>query len=205
MLCRLKSRHALMSAVIALAIVTLSLPGCADIPRTIAQAQAWRDDASAARDRLNAEIDALASARPAVPDGSARAAELDAALAVATTRAAALDAAVRHADLILTEMTTPADGLTRGVSALSPFLPAPAQGPALLGAALLATLLRAHQVKKGAGSIVASIEKAMADPDFQAAFDRHAATIRSIQTPTARRIVDEITRSANARPIRSPI
>lgn len=201
MLCRLKS--VAVFGVIALAVVTL--PGCADIPRTIAQAQAWRDEAAGARERLDAEIDALAEARRGVPDDSARAAELDATLALAQTRADALGAAVRHADLILAEMATPTDGLTRGVSALAPLLPAPGQGPALLGAALLATLLRAHQVKKGAGSIVASIQKAMADPEFRAAFDRHAPTIRSIQTPTAHRIVDEITRSAGVRPVRMPI
>jgi len=33
----------------------------------------------------------------------------------------------------------------------------------------------------------------MGDPEFKQAFERHATTIRSIQTPAARRIVDQET------------
>jgi hypothetical protein len=188
-------------AVIALAIVT-ALSACADIPQTIAHAQTLRDQAAAARADLGARLADLRATRDALPP-DAPAPDLDAAIALAQARAAALDAAVRHADLVLAEMTDPSDTLTQGVSALTPFLPAPAQGPALLGAALLATLLRARQVRKGAGSIVASIQHALKDPDFRAAFERHAPTIRGIQTPTARRIVDEVTKPGLM--VRSPI
>lgn len=190
-------------AVIALSIVTLSLTACADIPGAIAQANALRDQAAQARQHLDTELADLQSARASLPDDAPAVRDLDAAIALAHAKRQALDAALAHADLVLAEMQTPTDALTQGVSALSPLLPPPAQGPVLLGAALIATLFRARQVRKGAGSIVASIQKALGDPDFRAAFERHAATIRSIQTPTARRIVDETTKPGLM--LRSPI
>lgn len=190
-------------AVIALSIVTLSLTACADIPATIAQATALREDAARARDRLGTELADLQSARSDLPDDAPAARDLDALIALAQARRHALDTAVPHADLVLAEMQVPTDALTHGVSALAPLLPPPVQGPALLGAALLATLFRARQVRKGAGSIAASIQKALSDPDFRAAFDRQAALIRSIQTPTARRIIDETTKPGLM--LRSPI
>lgn len=189
--------------VIALAVLTLTLGACADIPRTLAQASAWRDEAARARDGVAQDLGALEAARATVPDADPNAPDLYAALALARAKLQTLDAAVAHADLVLGEMANPSDALTQGVDALAPFLPAPARGPALLGAALLATLVRARQLRKGAGSIAASIQKALGDPDFRAAFDRHAATIRSIQTPTARRIVDEVTKPGPM--LRSPI
>ena len=187
--------------VIALSIVPV-LSGCADIPQAIAQATALRDDAADARQRVADDLADLESARAGLPPGRP-APDLDAAIAGARAKLHALDAAVAHADLVLQEMAQPTDALTHGVGALADLLPPPVRGPALLGAALLATLLRARQVRKGAGSIAASIQKALQDPDFRAAFDRHAATIRSIQTPTARRIVDEATKPGPM--IRSPI
>lgn len=190
-------------AVIALSIVTLSLTACADIPATIAQAAALREEAVQARDHLAGDLADLQAARSDLPADTPAARDLDALIALAQAKRHTLDAAVAHADLVLTEMQAPTDALTQGVSALAPFLPPPAQGPALLGAALIATLFRARQVRKGAGSIAASIQKALSDPDFRAAFERQAALIRSIQTPTARRIVDESTKPGLM--LRSPI
>lgn len=187
--------------VIALSIVPV-LSGCADIPETIARATALRDDAAGARQRVANDLAALESARADLPPDRP-APDLDAAIAGARARLQALDAALAHADLVLQEMAQPTDALTQGVGGIADLLPPPARGPALLGAALLATLLRAHRVRKGAGSIAASIQKALQDPDFRAAFERHADTIRSIQTPTARRIVDETTKPGPM--IRSPI
>ncbi len=183
-------------------VAGLVLSGCADLPETIAQARAWRDHAAASRAQVAADLADLQATRQSLPDDAPHAPDLDAALARARAQLAALDAAVTHADLILAEMTEPTDALTQGAHALGGYLPAPARGPVVLGAALVAALVRAHQVRKGAGSIAASIQKALADPDFRAAFERHAATIRTIQTPTARRIVDETTRPTL---LRSPI
>lgn len=193
---RMICRAALIAAVVVLQ------SGCADVAQTMAAADAVRHEAAAARDRLAADLAGLERSRDALPP-DAPAPDLDAAIAGVRARVAALDAAVLHADRVLAEMAEPADGLTRLVGAAGPWLPDPVRGPALLGAALLATLLRARQVRKGAGSIVASIQNALKDPDFRAAFDRHADAIRSIQTPTARRIVDEVTRPGPM--LRSPI
>lgn len=189
--------------VIALTLAALSLGACGSLQETIAHATDLRNDAARARDTVATQIESLQSTQAALPVDAPEHAEIESALALANARLAALDAAVLHADRVLAEMTEPTDSLTQGVGAISPWLPAPVQGPALLGAALIATLLRARQVRQGAGSIAASIQKAMADPDFKAAFERHAATIRSIQTPAARRIVDQETRPGTG--LRMPI
>jgi len=189
---------------VVIAIAIVSVPsGCADIPQTVAAATALREDAARARDRLAGELAGLEQARADLPPDAPSAPDLDAAIGLARARAAALDAAVLHADRVLAEMGRPTDALTQGVGMLTPLLPPPAQGPTLLAAALVATLLRARQVRKGAGSIAASIQNALRDPDFRAAFERHADAIRSIQTPTARRIVDEVTKPGPM--LRSPI
>ncbi len=187
--------HMLRSLIITslLVLSALAPSACGSLRETVAQATDLRNEAAQARDAVAARVESLESDRDSLPPGSPEHAETETAIALANARLAALDAAVLHADRVLEEMTSPSDSLTRGVGALSPYLPGPAQGPALLGAALIATLLRAHQVRKGAGSIAASIQKAMTDPEFKAAFERQAATIRSIQTPAARRIVDQET------------
>ncbi len=187
-----------------IALVALGLlPACADIPGTISEAARWRDDAAAVRDTVTHELDNLEAARASLPDDAPDAPDLDAAIATARAKRAALDAAVLHADRVLAEMTDPTDSLTVGIGALTPLLPPPAQGPVLLGAALVATLLRARQTRAGADSIVKSIQHACKDPLFQQAFERHADAIRSIQTPAARRIVDGVT--APKPLLRSPI
>lgn len=193
----MKCTHVIRSFlfIISLVFVTLTLGACGSLQETIAQATNLRNDASHARDTVATQIESLETTQASLPIDSTAHADAASALAIANAKLAALDAAVLHADRVLAEMTDPQDSLTQGVGAISPFLPAPVQGPALLGAALIATLLRAHQVRKGAGSIAASIQKAMADPDFKQAFERQAGTIRSIQTPAARRIVDQETGS----------
>lgn len=190
--------------VLAATVATVLLaPGCAGVGETIERATAWRDRAADARASVADELAGLERARADLPATDPTLPTLDAAIAGARTRLNALDAAVRHADLVLEEMREPADTLTRGVTALSPLLPPGAQGPALLGAALVATALRARQVRQGAESIVASIQAAMKDPDFQTAFQRQATTIRSVQTPVARRLVDSAT--GDRALLRSPI
>lgn len=190
-------------AVIALAIVLSTLAACADIPATLSAAESWRDEAAQAHAHATEQLQALEQARADLPPHAPDAPVIDASIAVAQTRLAALDAALRHADLVLAEMRDPADPLTLAVQALSPILPPQAQGPAVLGAALLATIVRARRVRKGADSIAASIQAALKDPEFESLFQKHASTIRSIQTPTARRIVDEATRPGFM--IRAPI
>jgi hypothetical protein len=93
----------------------------------------------------------------------------------------------------------PTDGLTHAARGLGAFLPEPLRLPLVLGAALGATLLRSGQLKKGAVSIARSIEKAkQTDEALREAIARNAGTIRTIQTPTARRLVD-LAQSGNPR------
>lgn len=192
MQCAHKFRSFLILLIAIVAIITLT--ACGSLRETITQATHLRDQTAAARANVAAQLASLEQTQTSIPPGTPERSEADAAIALANAKLAALDAAVLHADLVLQEMTHPTDSLTQGVGSIAPFLPAPAQGPALLGAALIATLLRAHQVRKGAGSIAASIQKAMGDPAFKQAFEAQANTIRSIQTPAARRIVDQETR-----------
>jgi hypothetical protein len=96
---------------------------------------------------------------------------------------------------VIEEASRPTDPLTSAVGAVAPFLPEPARLPVLLGAALLVTLARAAQLKRGTASIVRGIQKAIdEDQQFRDTFKRHANTFRTIQTAAARRIVDETTR-----------
>jgi hypothetical protein len=90
------------------------------------------------------------------------------------------------------------------VGELAPLLPAPWRAPLLLGAALFVSLARARRLKRGAASIARSIGKAMdADPALREAMARNAALIRSVQTETASRIIDES--DSARRMIRLPI
>ena len=87
----------------------------------------------------------------------------------------------------------PVDPLKQGLRAhgVSSWVPAPIQGPLVLGAALIATLARSRQLKESSKSIVNSIAHVLErDEQFRSIFQSHADTIRSIQTPGARRIVD---------------
>ncbi|MCL4221552.1 MAG: hypothetical protein KJZ65_09285 [Phycisphaerales bacterium] len=126
----------------------------------------------------------------------------DAALAAASTQAAAslsrrlsdLDRAIVALDRVLETEQSP-DGIVQQiVSETAPLLPEPLRSPALLVGALVAAVFRASQLKRAAGSIAVSIAKAAEkDEQFRSAIQRHADTLRSVQTPTAKRIVDERT------------
>lgn len=190
-------------SLVAIAIAALvTSPGCSDF--TADDARAFRDHAAQVRDDLAARTTELESLRETYPEGAPERADLDAAIDTAGAKTAALDAAIAHLDLVLAEADAPTDGLTIAARDVAPFLPEPVRLPLLLGGALAATLLRARQLKQGAGSIARSLSTAMkGDPELQAAVARHADTLRTIQTPTARRIVDEHTKDAPM--IRLPI
>lgn len=186
-----------------LTLATLALGACASLQETIAQAQAIRAQAAEARAHVAEQLAALEAAHGTLPPDAPQTPDLEAAASAARAQLAVLDAAIVHADRVIAEMTAPTDPITQGVGSIATLLPPGTRGPAVLGAALIATLLRARQVRQGAGSIAASIQKAMQDPAFKAAFQAQSATIRSIQTPAAQRIVDQETRQNT--PFRSPI
>jgi len=180
--------------ILVLSFLALSpLQGCASLGESVAQIESARDQAARVRDRTNAEIDELALMRESIPDGSDRAAPLDAALSRLRTKAAALDAAIEHADQTLDNAQNPSDPLTLGAQALSPWIPAPLQAPLVLGAALAAALARSGALRRDAKSIVESIDHAKRkSPAFREALDGSADAIRSIQTRGARTLVKKV-------------
>lgn len=184
-----------------LVCLALCLAACTFTPQA---AIAARDDTAALAERAARTAEQLAAAAAALPPDDPQRARLEADAAAWRTRATTLASLRDHADAVLAEAADPTDPLTRGVSALSTFLPPPLGPPLVLGAALAATFLRARQLKKGAASIARSLEQAMNNDDaLRTLITKHADTLRSIQTPTAKRIVDESTN--NTRMLTLPI
>ena len=170
-----------------LVLLSLLLPACADLGAV----EALRDDARRTQSTMRNRSAQLERLRESIPDDDPLASELDASLAESRAVIEAMDAAIGRIDQTLQEASQPSDGLTRAAQGLGPYLPEPVRLPLLLSAALGATLLRSGQLKKGALSIARSIEKAKQDDDaLREALVRNANTLRSLQTPTARRIVD---------------
>lgn len=185
-------RYSIRLFFVVISIITIwSCAGCADLQGALAQTGAWRDDAAALRDQIDGRLADLRTQRQQIPDGSPQAALADAAIDAGVAKVSALDAAIAQADLVIAEAQHPTDALTRIARGVSPWVPAPAQGPLVLGAALVATFLRSRQLKTGAASIIESLEHVMRrDERFRDIFASHADTIRTIQTPAARRLVD---------------
>lgn len=167
------------------------LPGCADLQGAIAQTSAWRDEAKGVRVDLRSQLDILKQQRGSLPDGSSDALLVDSSIMRAKGKLQLLEAAIVRADLVIQEATNPTNSLTQAANTISPWIPAPAQGPLVLGAALLATFVRSRNLKQSATSIIQSIEHTLCrDPEFKQLFTQHADTIRTIQTPGARRLID---------------
>jgi hypothetical protein len=166
--------------------------GCVDLPRV----NAFREDVAglgrdwAAQSRaLEARLAAMKADDPVRPD-------VQAALARARAKEAAAEAAVEQVDLVVNRAKNPDDPLGQSVGMLSPLLPEPARWPLALGAALVASLVRARQLKQGMASVAVGLDKAMeADPEFASGFRKHANTFRSIQTPVAKRVIDQSQRA----------
>jgi len=166
-----------------------------DLPRV----EAFRSDVAGLGSRwaeqsraLEARLAGMKADDPLRPDAQA-------ALARAKAKEAAAEAAVQQVDLVVARAKNPDDPLGQSVGALSPLLPEPARWPLALGAALIASLARARQLKEGLTSVATGLDKAMADdPEFATGFKKHANTFRSIQTPTARKVIDAAQRRKKA-------
>jgi hypothetical protein len=179
-------------AVLVLPMLFVLVPvGCsATTPQGVAD---LIDRGEAARSVVQAERDRLAELLPAAATGTPEHADVTAALAASDARLALLDAAIARARAALAEAERPTDALTITAQTIAAALPEPLGPTLLLGSALLVSLARARQLKNGAASIARSIEKAAeTDPEFSAAIVRQATLLRSIQTPTAARIVDQV-------------
>lgn len=170
--------------------------GCIDMN----EVRQFRDNAAHLRDDLKGQSQALEQKLAGLaPDDPARR-DVEAALARAKAKEAAADAAVKQVDLVVSQTAHPDTPLGQAIDWATPWLPEPVRVPLALGAALAASLARASQLKKGMTSIADGLNKAMQDdPEFKAQFKRHANTFRAIQTPTARKVVDQTQRRRAAR------
>ena len=182
--------------VLSLFVLTALLStGCADLQGAIAQTSAWRDEAVTVRDTLEKQVQTLQTQQGGLEPGSSEAIAIDTEIKLAQAKRAALDAAIAQANQALDEAQHPSDALTQIAHGISSWVPAPAQGPLVLGAALIATLTRSRQLKQSSMSIINSISHVLErDEQFKSLFEQHADTIRSIQTPTARKLVDQTNR-----------
>ncbi|MEZ6164722.1 MAG: hypothetical protein R3B67_09835 [Phycisphaerales bacterium] len=181
--------------VVSLVSFIFVLAGCADLGGAIAQASAWREKALLAQDSLDEQIVQLQAQHAGLDPSSPQSLQLATDIQLAQAQRAALDAAIAQATLVLQEAEHPSDALTQIAHGVSSWLPAPAQGPIVLGAALIATLARSRQLKQSTMSIVQSIAHVLErDEQFRALFESHADTIRTIQTPGARQLVDKALR-----------
>lgn len=180
---------------VAMVAACASLGGCVDMD----QVQALRDKAASLETRLDSDIAqrqatlARLDQAGAAPDDPAR---QQAAAALESSRAsrAAVDAAVKHVDVVLNEAKNPSDPISAGVGALAPFLPEPSRTPVVLGGALLVSLLPARQMKTALVSVAKGLDKAMQTDDaFKQRFQANAGLFRAVQTPAAKRVVDEAT------------
>ncbi|KAA0213706.1 MAG: hypothetical protein DYG94_09395 [Leptolyngbya sp. PLA3] len=167
--------------------LTLPLSGCVDS----AHLAALRERAVAVRSELATEVERLETDAQVQSDPVLAEASGQAAIALAA-RLAELDQAIAALDRVLAAEHSPDAVIQQVASEAVPLLPEPLRSPALLVGALLAAVFRASQLKRAAGSIAVSIAKASEkDEQFRSAIQRHADTLRSVQTSTAKRIVDE--------------
>ncbi len=172
-------------------------PGCASLDESIARIQDVAHDASIARDASRSRLDELELLRESIPDSDPDAPALDGAISRLRAQIAVLDSAILQAHHTIDEARNPSDALTIAVDSISPWVPAPIQAPLVLGAALVATLARSGALKKSARSIVESIDHAMRkDPAMRSAIESNADSIRTIQTPQARRLVNKWSKPA---------
>ena len=163
------------------------LGGCVDL----AQVHKMRDDAVKLREALQADEKQWEGRVASLPEYDPLRADAQAALAGAKAREEAVDAAVQELDLVIKNAQNPDDPI---LSVGAPMLPEPLRSPVLLGGALLAAIARAVQLKRGVASVAQSLQKAMDDDEqFRAGMKKHANTLRSIQTKTAQKIVDQAT------------
>lgn len=188
------NKYAIIGVLSLAAINIGGFGGCAPVGQSIEQLSSIRDQASNIQTDLETRIDELKLMRESIPDGSDQQQGIDALIAQVSAKLAVVQAAILHADQVIEGATSPSDPLTIAADAVSPWVPAPIQAPLVLGAALLASVLRSRSLNTNTRSIIESINHVMnKDESFKAAFAANADTIRTIQTPAARKIVNKWT------------
>lgn len=171
---------------VALAAGLAGCGGAADL-------RAFEARAAEVRSGLDEDIAHLEQALPAAAPGSAAHEVLTRNLIEARALRSTADAAVLQASAIREHIQTPTGPIGEVLGAVVPWLPEPVRLPLVLSAALAGSVLRWSQVRRGLTSIVESIEKAKKeDAVFAQRLQQNAGTLRSIQTPTARQMVDRV-------------
>lgn len=172
-------------------LLLLTPTGCT----TTDEAIEARSRAVAARDTLVAQTLDLEAHLASLSANDPARAELESKLARSRTAADTLSQGITLIDATLAGIPPGPEGEL--VDALDDLLPPAWRAPLLLGGVGLGLFLRSRQLRQGITTIAQGIEIAKReDPAFLEAFQRHANTFRSIQSPTARRVVDEITGTA---------
>jgi hypothetical protein len=172
------------------AALCLGVAGCSSLD----DAQAFRSRAAELQQQFHAESEAWQDRLEHTDPHDAGAADTRAALARARAKESAAAAAVEQVDQVIHDATSPDSPTGQTIGAVAPFLPEPLRLPILLGSALVFSLARAAQLKRGMSSIAQGLQKVIDEDDqFAGRFRAHANTFRSIQTRTAKRVVDEAT------------
>ncbi|MEM7623171.1 MAG: hypothetical protein AAF235_08190 [Planctomycetota bacterium] len=182
----------LIAALATAVLATTGLTGCGGIP----EVTAFREQAAEAREQAAIELDRLEAAAASIPEGDPSAADAGAAVTQAQARRDALDDMVERLDTLLSEADTPTDTLSGVAHQLSPLLPEPFRLPILLAAGLGVSVFRGAQLKRSAASIAAGFQEMMQrDDGLRDGVKRHRDLLNAVQTPTAKRIVDEVTKT----------
>lgn len=171
-------------------IFSVLSPGCADMQ----EVAAFRADVARMHETLDAETRHWEEQAAQTPADDPALPRLRAEAELARAREQLLSAGLARIDELLAEAANPTDPISETAQAAGPLLPPPLRAPVLLGAAALVTALRAWRLKSGLASVARGLAAAMReDEEFRACFARHADTFRATQTPTAKRVVDEVT------------
>lgn len=201
-----RATRATRAAAVALCMVVvgvlgLSMSGCVErVEQARDTAQGVADDARQRAAQYESELaatrDALEEAQRLGLEAEARRLQqaadgFEAQLATATATAAAAQEAVDIANQALADAAT-TEGLFEQVPLLN-LLPPPYREGAAMVTALALGFWRSRKLRGAATSIIASIEQIRKDdPEADALLKRHAPTLRSTQTDTARKLVDDV-------------
>lgn len=171
------------------------VPGCSSLEDLVG----LRQQAVTERDRLDQQAIDLQSTLGAIPPDDPARPALEAQIAQARAQADLYNRDVQRLDQVLAEARSPTDPIAQAVGVVAPFLPVPIRTPLVLGAALLGTVLRMHQLRQGLTSVARGFEIAKRDdPEFNSRFAANASTFRATQTPLARKLISQVVKGAPA-------
>ncbi len=164
----------------------------AELEQHLAQTQALLDDTQDASARHELEV-TIAGIRTEVARAAGQAAAAQVQIAAAEVQITGATAGIKTLDAAIAEFENPTDPLNQAVQGALPFLPEPVRLPLAWGATIGALLWRSGKLKTALTSVVKSFEVLKTQsPQVAHAIEQHAKTLRKIQTPTARKVVDQV-------------